>query len=791
MKRLFVRFVVVVAVLAVVGAALAYSLLNMSLPQIDGEVLTDGVTAEVTIERDAAGIPEITAANRVDLAYATGYVHGQDRFFQMDLTRRNAAGELSELFGAVALPVDKEYRLHRFRNRAEAVVRDMDDSQAAIANAYANGVNDGLASLNAKPFEYFLIGTNPKPWEPADSILAGFTMYLQLNDERAHRDVRRGLAQQALPPEVFTWLYPQGTEWDAPMTGAAREDKSIPGPEIINLNGTTTARAITAIYANGEPLMPGSNNWAVAGNLTDTGAAIVANDMHLGITTPNVFYRVRLRTSDAAGIDLTGVTLPGVPILVAGSNGRVAWGNTNSYGDWSDAVIVQPGATDGTYRTPNGDKAFDVQREAILVKGGEPEVLEVRETIWGPVLDDGADPEREIAVSWIAHHASSASLNHLLLETVENVDDAMRIANSIDMPPQNFVVGDSAGNIGWTIAGRIPRREGFDPELPADWSETGGWNGWLTPAEYPRIKNPPSGRIWTANARVVDADALSIVGDGGYDLGARAKQIRDGLFAIDRYSADDMLTVQLDDRAVFLDRWRDLLLETLDDEAIAGNAGRAHYRELAEAWIPRASTDSVGYRLVRAFRGEVRNRVFTMLMQPVSERYGEDTELRMSKQFEGPLWQMLTEQPTHLINENYVSWRDLMLAAVDENIEYFDENYEDGLDRRTWGERNTAVIRHPLSRALPLLSGWLDMPAEPLPGDSNLPRAQGPSFGASERFAVSPGSEERGYLHMPAGQSGHPLSDFYRVGHDDWVHGRPSPFLPGEPRHTLVLKPAG
>ena len=777
------------AVLAVVAAALTYSLLNMSLPQIEGEVTTAGVTADVMIERDAAGIPSITAANRVDLAYATGFVHGQDRFFQMDLTRRNAAGELSELFGEVALPVDRRHRIHRFRARAEAVVMNLTDSQTAVANAYTRGVNDGLASLDAKPFEYFLTGTNPRPWVAADSILAGFTMYLQLNDERAHRDVRRGLAQQALPPELFAWLYPQGTEWDAPMTGDVRPATPIPGPDIVDLRGTRTARAITAIHANGEPLMPGSNNWAVAGSLTDTGAAIVANDMHLGITAPNVFYRVRMRTSDAARIDLTGVTLPGVPILVAGSNGRVAWGNTNSYGDWSDAVIVVPGSTAGTYKTPDGDRAYDVYRETIAVKGSEPEVFEVRETIWGPVLDDESDPEREIAVSWIAHHADRDSLNHLQLETASSVDEAMRIANSIDMPPQNFVVGDADGNIGWTIAGRIPRREGFDPELPADWSEGGGWTGWLAPDEYPRIENPDSGRIWTANARVVDADALAVVGDGGYDLGARAKQIRDGLFAIDRYAADDMLTVQLDDRAVFLGRWRDLLLDSIDDAAIDANPARANYRKLVEAWIPRASTDSVGYRLVRAFRGEVRNRVFTMLMQPVSARYGEDTELRMSNQFEAPLWQMVSERPAHLLNDNYRSWQALLIAAVDANIEYFNENYEDGLDRRTWGERNTAVIRHPLSRALPVLSGWLDMPSEPLPGDSNLPRAQGPSFGASERFAVSPGSESRGYLHMPAGQSGHPLSDFYRVGHDDWVEGRPSPFLPGEPRYTLVLKP--
>ncbi len=549
-----------------------------------------------------------------------------------------------------------------------------------------------------------------------------------------------------------------------------------------------TADTRASAYGDGEPLIPGSNNWAVAGSLTDGEGAIVANDMHLGITTPNVFYRARLRTTDSAQIDLNGVTLPGAPILVAGSNGKVAWGNTNSYGDWTDAVIVRPGDQPGTYMTPDGPRKYTVYAESIAVKGGEADVLEIRETIWGPVRDDNPDPDREIAVSWIAHHAEGVSLSHLDLETVADVDAAMRVANTIGMPPQNFVVGDASGNIGWTIAGRIPRREGYDPLLPADWSESGGWSGWLTPAEYPRVKNPESGRIWTANARVVDAAALELVGDGGYDLGARARQIRDGLFASDNFSPQDMLAVQLDDRALFLVRWQELLLATLNAVAVDGNGARSSYRQLVDQWVPRASTDSVGYRLVRGFRSEVRNRVFTMMMQPVLANYGDDTELRISNQFEGPLWRLVTEKPRHLLTDNYESWEDLLIRSVDSNIEYYEEHYEDGLDRRTWGERNTAAIRHPLSRAIPLLSGWLDMPSEQLPGDSNLPRAQGPSFGASERFAVSPGSEADGYLHMPAGQSGHPLSDYYRAGHDDWVRGRPSTFLPGDAVHTLVLK---
>jgi penicillin amidase len=223
---------------------------------------------------------------------------------------------------------------------------------------------------------------------------------------------------------------------------------------------------------------------------------------------------------------------------------------------------------------------------------------------------------------------------------------------------------------------------------------------------------------------------------------------------------------------------------------VAGNPALAEYRALVRDWIPRATPESVGYRLVRAFRLEVQSRVFHALMAPVRAANGGDVEPLLSNQFEGVLWQLLAEQPKHLLPGAYASWDELLLDAIDTNIAWFAERYEGGLGARSWGEINTASIRHPLSRALPMLSPWLDMPAEPLNGDVDLPKAQGPAFGASQRFSVSPGDEANGLMHMPTGQSGHPLSAFYRKGHEEWVRGRPSPFLPGAPQHELALVPA-
>lgn len=787
MKRWIIRLLAGLLSAASVVVVLAWLTLRASLPDLDGEIATNRIESPVVIERDAAGIPTITASNRLDLAFATGFVHGQDRFFQMDLYRRDAAGELSEIIGAPTVVADRRKRLHRFRSRAGESVGNLLSGDLEILESYTDGVNAGLGSLGAKPFEYFVLGVEPEPWMPEDSFLVGYTMFLQLNDGRAMRDVRRGMAARILPPAVYDWIYPAGTPWDAPLVGEARAAASIPAADVFSLRDVrdTTPPA----GEQGQPPLDGSNNWVVGGKLTASGRAIVSNDMHLGLDVPNVYYRARLIATDAPKRETSGVTLPGEPFIIAGSNSKVAWGLTNSYGDWSDAVLIRPGDEPNTYRTPDGDQLFKTYVEMIEVKGGDAVEHRVRETVWGPVADGVVYPGGEIAVSWIAHFTDLANLRMMDLETAGTVTQALDIANSMVMPPQNFVVGDAAGNIGWTIAGRIPVRANYNAMLPADWSEIHGWQGWLAADNYPRILNPDSGRIWTANARVVDGDALRIIGDGGYDLGARASQIRDGLFAKDLFEPEDMLAIQIDDRALFLERWQSLLLQVLDDAAVSNGPELREYYRLVKNWIPRAVPESVGYRLVRAFRLEVRLRVFHALMTPVREAYG-DVKLRMSNQFEAPLWSLVSERPEHLLPANYKSWNDLLMSAVHENLRYFDEKFDGPLADRTWGEHNTAMIRHPLSRALPALSNFLDMPREPLNGDIDMPKAQGRTFGASERFAVYPGDEANSLMHMPGGQSGHPLSDFYRRGHRDWAEGRPAPFLPGQAQHRLILRPS-
>ncbi|MEJ2127319.1 MAG: penicillin acylase family protein [Woeseiaceae bacterium] len=788
MKKWILRLAGALLSAVIIVGALAWMTLRASLPMLDGEIAVSGIAATTTLERDSDGIVTITAASRDDAAFATGFAHGQDRFFQMDLMRRRSAGELSELFGELALDVDKRFRFHRFRDRSAEAINRLPAEDLRLLEHYAAGVNAGLDSLGGKPFEYSVLGTDPEPWSSADTILVAYTMFLNLNDERADRDIKRGLAHRVLPEEVFAFMYPQGTPWDAPLMGEPRETGAIPSASVLSIRGVIDdapfAREI------GKPDLPGSNNWVVSGELTASGRALTSNDMHLGLSVPGIWYQARLVVEGEGARDVTGVVLPGTPFIIGGSNGKIAWGNTNSYGDWTDAIVLQPGTNEGTYR--NGDDEMPIVEhvETIAVKGGEPVDYIIRETIWGPVHDRIEYPDGEIAVAWTAHDPESLNLNLVRLEMASSVNEALDIANTMGGPPQNFVVGDAGGNVGWTIAGRIPVRSGYEPFLPADWSNGAGWAGWLEPEHYPRVVNPESGRIWTANARVADAEALHLIGDSGYDLGARARQIRDALFEQDNFDAVAMLSIQVDDRAIFLARWRDLLLRELDASTAAQDPDLAEYRRLVDEWIPRAVPESVGYRLVRTFRLEVQSRIFHALMQPARDAYGDDVELRISNQFEGPLWALVTEQPEHLLPGQYDTWQGLFIDAVRASIDYFDENYGGPLADRTWGERNTVAIRHTLSGAIPFSHGFLDIPDEALAGDVDMPRAQGRHFGASQRFSVAPGDEQNGIMHIPAGQSGHPLSEFYRKGHREWAEGRPSPFLPGETQHKLLLIPA-
>jgi len=780
------RLIILILVLVLLAAATLWYLMHGSLAKLDGEISIPHLSAPVEIERDALGTVTIHADNEADMARTLGYIHAQERFFEMDLLRRSAAGELSELFGSIAIEKDKSARVHRLRARVEANMAAFAGDKLAVVNAYTDGVNQGLDDLAVRPWPYLLLQTKPRKWQATDSAMVGYAMFFDLQDESNSRELALWKIKQSVPDALYQLLAADGTEWDAPLMGEARGNVALPSSDILDLR-KLPAPAAGMSYGDTEPAAPGSNNFAVAGPLTKDGRSIVADDMHLGLRAPNIWFRARLlyKDSNASGgkVDVSGFTLPGIPAVIVGSNTHVAWGFTNSYGDWLDWYAVHPGDKIETYK------------EKILVKGAAPVDFDIRESHGRPIMAKDVNGG-ELALSWVAHAPGSLSTRIFSLAVVNDNEQALALFQQSGMPHQNAVFGDSSGKIAWKLTGLqkywapgCQRTQPLDDNNPNDDKNPNDIACFTAPPTpdylHPQIVSPDSHRLWSANARVTDAEMLRQIGDAGYANGARAKQIRDDLFAKQQFTEKDLLAIQLDDRTLFLQRWWQQLRKLSENK---NDPMFNDIRGATEKWDARASVDAHSYRFVRAWRLAVISRIKDGLTAPAQAKLGKDFMMPDLPQIEGVSWQLITQQPEHLLPHKYASWDALLSDAAEE---VYGQLKEIGpLKDRNWGERNTAAICHPIARALPAFSKrWLCMPAEQLNGDMNMPRVQSPDFGASERMVVSPGHEADGIIHMPGGQSGHPMSPFWGAGHEAWVKGDATPFLPGAAAHKIQAKP--
>ncbi len=814
--RLLASVLSVLVLLGLVAAGWFYFRVRASLPQLDGTAAIAGLGAKVTITRDALGVPTIKAGNRVDVARALGWLHAQDRFFQIDLMRRRAAGELAELFGKAALPLDRESRMHGFRALSEKILPQLSADQRAVLEAYTAGLNAGLTALRAKPFEYLVLRADPVPWRVEDCLLVNFAMWLDLQDETGTYESTLMTLRNQFGAESLAFFAPLLTPNDSALDGTTAPAAPPPGPRIIDLR----KRKVTAVehvapnaLSKGQraakpfeifPAVPresaadiGSNAFALSGAHTANGAGLLANDMHLTLGVPNIWYRASF---EYPGHKITGTTLPGTPLMTTGSNGHVAWGFTVAYADTGDLIALEmvPGSF-SLYRGPDRDVSLEIERrkDTIRVKGEKPVAVEYQWTIWGPIVGKTED-RHPLVYHWLGHDPAAINLGLIELEDVKDVTAAVDAAHRAGIPALNFVAADSAGKVAWTVAGRLPKRVGYDGRLPTTWAfGDRSWAGLLDPREVPTIISPTKetpaialtteGRVWSANQRAVGGAALATLGDGGYARPPRGVQIRDTLQTLERAQPTALFAIQLDERALFLARWQKLLVDTLTPEVVAKKSSRAELRALAAKWEGHASIDSISYRLTRTFRTAVMSRIFTPIFAPCVDANDNFDWLRLN--LETAAWTLLQDQPAHLLNPEFTTWDDLLAAAADDVVTNITKQGVP-LDRATWGQRNTARINHPFSRFVPAWMGrWINMPADQLAGDSDVPRVVSPTNGASERFVVSPGHEAEGIFHMPGGQSGHPLSPFYRAGHAAWVHGTIAPFLPGPAVHTLTLQP--
>lgn len=759
-----------------------YWALHESLPQLQGEVRS-GVFAPVQLSRDALGAVIIHANERLDASYALGFAHAQDRFFQMDLLRRNAAGELAELFGSKALELDKSRRLHRFRDRAELAVASLPKAQRQLLDRYTDGVNAGLASLGLPPFEYLLLTSKPRPWQATDSLLCIYAMYLDLQGMEGRDDLAQGVLQAAIPADWYRFFNQHSADWQAPLDGSMASAIAIPATPYPDALRTTKQACNHCQRRDSREI--GSNNFAIAASASHDGRAILADDMHLGLRVPGIWYKAQLNyQQQGQARQLAGVTLPGTPAIVAGSNGHVAWGFTNSTADWQDVIKLSTDERGKHYKTPNGMDEFSYNNEVIHIKGQPDEILLVKETMWGPVL---AAPFDHFALRWVAYDKEGLNLNLLLLEDVQTVDEALAIANKVGIPAQNLLVADSQGHIGWTIIGAIPNRQLTDLDTPQDWSSGKNyWDGYVDASAYPRVTGQD--RLWTANSRVVGGSALKLIGDGGYDLGARAAQIRADLQANNQHTIDSLHQIQLDDKAVFLQRWRTLALSVLNDTFVQQHQLQ-DVKALIDTDMKAASIDSVGYSLVRTFRDKTLDAIFAPMAALLEQQQLQLSDLKLVPETAG--WALLQAKRPDTLPSGAASWQALLEQALLQSRDELAQKAGGDVRQARWGLLNEAHIQHPLSKAIPQLSTYLDMPVAPQAGDRHMPKVSGRAFGQSERMVVSPGHEQDGILVLPAGQSGHPLSEFYPSMHNDWLGGKPTPFLPGPEKYQLILQPQG
>jgi penicillin amidase len=515
----------------------------------------------------------------------------------------------------------------------------------------------------------------------------------------------------------------------------------------------------------------GSNNWAVTGAHTESGSAMLSDDMHLSFAVPIIWYRAQLNypAADGQNVRVTGVSLPGAPAIVVGSNGKVAWGFTNAYIDTADWVAI------------NNSEPITIEDETIRLPDSVVD-YPISMSRFGPVKTYG---DQQYALSWVAHQDYAVDMELMGLETASSAKQGLDLATTFGVPVQNLLLVDNQGNAGWQLAGAIPGRTNpADVAQVATEMQTPRWR--QDESQLPRVYNPQNGLLWSANARVMSTSDALHFGDGGYALGARSAQIRERLQEQSSFDEADFYRIQLDNQARFYRPWRDYLIQSLMSEP------RRFAKDIQylKAWGECACSDSVGFTLVKYFR----SRVIDITFSPVEAALREhELSLSVLKRYLEPaIWQLLNEQPDSWLPPEYSSWEALVIASYVSSTKNLLAKYSDSDNYQdlAWGKVNTLHIQHPFSKQMPLLSGWLDMPKVAGFGDTFMPAVQSASFGASQRFIVQPGLEERGILTVPGGQSAHPLSKYYRAGFDEYANQAATPLLPGTIQARLVLQPA-
>ena len=780
------------ALAAALGGAVVYSLLRRSVPASKGSVRLEGLDSPVEVFRDRWGVPHIYAGSVRDVMFAQGYVHAQDRLWHMELARRAASGSLAEVFGPVALDADRLLRRVGLRRAAEAELAQFAEAMRENVEAYAAGVNAFIeGNRNRLPPEFLILRFRPQPWTAVDGLTIGKFVGWSLSGNWDTEIVRSWIVERLGPEEAARMEpgYPVGAPLIVPP-GA--ECRGLGAPLLEEL------RKVQELVGAGGG---GSNNWVVDGHKSVTGKPLLANDPHLPLQMPSIWYEVHLSGGD---LNVAGASLPGVPGVIIGHNQRVAWGITAAMTDGDDLYLERVNPDNPRQYQYDGLWVDgDLLREEIQVRGQAPLVEEVLVTRHGPVIGPAVPGEsRVLALRSTATEPSrqaqaSSALN--LARDWREFREALRLWMA---PPLNFVYADIEGNIGYQMAGLVPKRaKGYGLVPSPGWTSEYDWSGFIPFDELPSVANPDSHYVVTANNRIVDDDYPYFL-SAEYIDGYRAQRIVQLLGAKEKHSADDFRAIQTD---VYSIPARELADQMLALQPANEDARRA--LNFLRVWDGRLAADSVAATIVEAF-------YLNLLRRTLSEKLGPLTDYFLGKEMHPAIpdatyfvrcasWllRLVREQPTGWFAGQ--AWREVMEQSLADAIEGLRTELGDDMSRWTWGRIHFAPFEHVLGRVGALRPIFNRGPV-PVGGDMNTV-AQASYLGArpwavhsytvSYRQIIDLGDFNRSLAILPGGQSGHPASRHYADMIAAWARGdyHPLPFDRAEvERHAegrLTLTP--
>ncbi len=773
------------------GLGAGYFWLRGGLPMAQGTLQIDGLEAPVQIMRDSNAVPHIFAANDEDAYFALGFVHASDRLLQMEMQRIVAAGRLAELIGESGLRLDRFMRVLAVYRNTQATYRNLPDDVRQAVDAYTAGINAWLAQADVLPPAFYMLRHRPEPWLPADSMVWGRLIALQLSGNFRSEILRARMAE-ALTEEQTADLFPA---LGAPPTTLASA-----------LPGAFYGRLAAALPA---PLGPSvaSNEWVVSGALTDSGRPILANDPHLGLNTPSLWYLARIETPT---LSVAGATVPGVPLVLLGHNEAVAWGVTTTGADTQDLFIerIDPDDPD-RYLTPTGSEPFVVREEEIKIgRGGDSETLVVRETRHGPVLS-GLDEDLEeefaemlgeghvLALAYTGYSEEDTGAEAMFrLNRAVSLADALEAMRLYRSPVQNMVLADAQGAIGFLVIGDVPIRAKGDGSMPVPgWTGEYDWTGTVPFAEMPQAVDPEHGYFVNANNLAVPTDGDVFLGYG-YEEPYRAERITELLETSPAITADRTAEIMLDTVSLAARALLPVMLEVRVETPRDANA-----LAMLRRWDFSMQRDRPEPLVFIAWFRELNRALYADELGP--DLFAEYWRLRPTT-----VRHMLTDAIAWCDNvetDSSETCQDILhdtLAAV---LDGLTDEYGEDMETWRWGDAHIAYLTHRVYGRIPLIGGWFSHAAETDGGDFTVHRGAMSTWSESLPFAHVHGAGyraiytlddlSRSRFILSTGQSGHPFSPHFgdmveRWQNGEWIEMSSSPeALADNGLGSLTLRP--